>query len=185
MAYKFIQKFIVEGRKDKLIQLTLPYADDELAPVKSKATIDYHYGTLYKAYVDRYNKGEGDADFNEAGAFLHNIYFAQLKQPEGSNRPYDAILQFIEKHFKTFDSFKNEFEKKAMKIQGSGWVYLARDGEIKTIVNHEIKNDIVLLIDWWEHAWALDYQADKKSYLSNIWKIIDWRVINGVLGQSN
>ena len=185
MGYNFIQKFIVEGRKDKLIQLTLPYADDALAPVKSKETIDYHYGTLYKAYVDRYNKGEGDDDFNEAGAFLHNIYFGQLKSPEGSNRPYDAILQFIEKHFKTFDLFKSEFEKKAMKIQGSGWVYLAKDGEIKTIVNHEIRNDIVLLIDWWEHAWALDYQADKKSYLSNAWKIIDWRIINGVLGQSN
>jgi Fe-Mn family superoxide dismutase len=185
MAYNFIQKFIVEGRKDKLIQLTLPYADDELAPVKSKATIDYHYGTLYKAYVNRYNKGEGDDDFNEAGAFLHNIYFGQLKPPEDSNRPYDAALQFIEKHFKTFDLFKSEFEKTAMKIQGSGWVYLARDGKIKTIVNHEIKNDIVLLIDWWEHAWALDYQADKKSYLSNVWKIIDWRIINGVLGQSN
>ena len=152
MEFKFIQKFIVEGRKDKLIQLTLPYANDELAPVKSKETIDYHYGTLYKAYVDRYNKGEGDADFNEAGAFLHNIYFGQLTPPEGSNRPYDAILQFIEKNFKTFDSFKSEFEKTAMKIQGSGWVYLARDGEIKTIVNHEIRNDIVLLIDWWEHA---------------------------------
>ena len=185
MAYNFIQKFIVEGRKDKLIQLTLPYADDELAPVKSKATIDYHYGTLYKAYVDRYNKGEGDDDFNEAGAFLHNIYFGQLKSPEGSNRPYDAILQFIEKHFKTFDLFKSEFEKQAMKIQGSGWVYLAKDGKIKTIVNHEVRNDIVLLIDWWEHAWVLDYQADKKSYLSNAWKIIDWRIINGVLGQSN
>ena len=185
MAYNFIQKFIVEGKKDKLIQLTLPYDRNDLAPVKSKATLDYHYGTLYKAYVDRYNKGEGDDDFNEAGAFLHNISFGQLKSPEGSNRPYDAALQFIEKHFKTFDLFKNEVEKAAMKIQGSGWVYLSRNGEIKTIINHEIKNDIVLLIDWWEHAWALDYQADKKSYLSNIWKIIDWRVINGVLGQSN
>jgi Fe-Mn family superoxide dismutase len=185
MAYNFIQKFIVEGKKDKLIQLTLPYDRNDLDPVKSKATIDYHYGTLYKAYVDRYNKNEGDDDFNEAGAFLHNIYFGQLQKSEGSNRPYDAILQFIEKHFDTFDRFKEEFEKTAMKIQGSGWAYLARDGKIKTIVNHEIRNDIVLLVDWWEHAWALDYQADKKRYLTNIWKIINWRTINGVLGQGN
>jgi superoxide dismutase, Fe-Mn family len=184
MAYNFIQKFIVEGRKDKLIQLTLPYADDELAPVKSKATIDYHYGTLYKAYVDRYNKGEGDDDFNEAGAFLHNIYFGQLAPPEGSNRPYDAILQFIEKHFKTFDTFKSEVEKTAMKIQGSGWVYLARDGEIKTIVNHEIRNDIILLVDWWEHAFSLDYKADKQKYLQNLWKIINWRYINDKLSST-
>jgi Fe-Mn family superoxide dismutase len=45
-------------------------------------------------------------------------------------------------------------------------------------VNHEIKEDIALLIDWWEHAWALDYQSDKESYLNNIWKIIDWDVCN-------
>ena len=185
MEYKFIQSFIVEGRKDKLFQLRLPYARDELAPVTSKETIDYHYGTLYRGYVDRYNNGEGNSDFNEAGAFLHNIYFGQLKKPEGVNRPYDAILQFIEKHYKSYDSFKDEFERIAMGIQGSGWVYLSDSGEIKTIRNHEIKNDILLLVDWWEHAWALDYQADKKKYLANTWKIIDWRVINGLLGQGS
>ena len=178
MEFKFIQKFIIEGKKDKLIQLKLPYDREDLDPIKSKETLDYHYGTLYKAYVDRYNKGEGDDDFNEAGAFLHNIYFGQLKKPEGSNRPYDAILQFIENHFETFDLFKEQVEKTAMSIQGSGWVYLAKNGSIKTITNHEIKNDIVLLIDWWEHAWALDYQADKKKYLENQWKIMNWEHIN-------
>ena len=65
-----------------------------------------------------------------------------------------------------------------MSIQGSGWVYLSKSGKIKTIKNHEIKKDIVLLIDWWEHAWALDYQSDKKSYLNNIWSIINWDAIN-------
>ena len=72
-----------------------------------------------------------------------------------------------------------------MGIQGSGWVYLAKNGEIKTIVNHEIKQDIVLLIDWWEHAWALDYQVDKKKYLENQWKIIDWTKINTKLTEGN
>ena len=185
MTYSFIKKFIIEGKRDKLFHLPLPYEKSELEPVKSKETIDYHYGTLYKAYVDRYNKSEGDDDFNEAGAFLHNIYFGQLQKPQGANRPYDASLAFIEQHFKTYDRLRDEFETTAMKIQGSGWAYLAKDGEIKTIVNHEIRNDIVLLIDWWEHAWVLDYQADKKKYLENIWKIINWRVINGVLGQGN
>jgi Fe-Mn family superoxide dismutase len=65
-----------------------------------------------------------------------------------------------------------------MKIQGSGWVYLSTDGKIKTIVNHEIKNDILILVDWWEHAWALDYQSHKEKYLENIWKIMDWDRIN-------
>jgi Fe-Mn family superoxide dismutase len=185
MAFKFIQNFIVEGKKDKLVQLSLPYSRTDLESVMSKETIDYHFASLYKAYVDRYNKGEGDRDFNEAGAFLHNIYFNQFQSPSSSNNPNGAILELIEDKFKSFEAFKEEFAKVAMAIQGSGWVYLAKNGTIKTIVNHQIKEDIVLLVDWWEHAWALDYQADKKKYLENQWKIINWEVINGVLGQGN
>jgi len=181
MAFKFIQNFIVEGKKDKLVQLSLPYSRTDLEPVMSKETIDYHFASLYKAYVDRYNKGEGDRDFNEAGAFLHNIYFNQFQSPSSSNNPIGAILELIEDKFKSFEAFKEEFLKIAMGIQGSGWVYLARNGSIKTIVNHQIKEDIVLLVDWWEHAWALDYQADKQKYLENQWKIIDWGKINSVL----
>ena len=64
-----------------------------------------------------------------------------------------------------------------MKIQGSGWVYLSTSGKIRVIRNHEVRPDILLLIDWWEHAWALDYQSDKGKYFDNIWKIINWGVI--------
>jgi len=177
--YNFIKYVTLnEGHSPKTIEQTkLPYKRDALDPSLSEDTIDYHYGKLYKTYVDRYNKGEGDPDFNEAGAFLHDIYFTQFREPSNSG-PTGDILAFIEKHFKSFDVFKDEFEKTAMKIQGSGWVYLARNGDIKTIANHAIKQDIVLLIDWWEHSWALDYQADKKAYLRNTWKIIDWDKIS-------
>jgi Fe-Mn family superoxide dismutase len=176
--YNFI-KTLAEGRVIKeLKQVDLKYPADGLGRSLSKQTISYHYGKLYKAYVDRYNKGEGDADFNEAGAFLHSIYFSQFTKPKGSNKPNGAVLALIEEHHSSWEKFQAEFEKTAMAIQGSGWAYLAKDGKIKTIVNHQIKNDIVLLIDWWEHAFALDYQADKKGYLNNQWKIIDWDFIN-------
>ena len=175
--YNFI-KSLNEVQKKKLEQTALPYARDSLGRSLSKAALDYHYGKLYKAYVDRYNSGEGDPDFNEAGAFLHDIYFTQFRGPKGNNVPNGDIAEFINKHFKTWDKFKKDFETTAMKVQGSGWVYLSKSGEIKTITNHEIKKDIVLLIDWWEHAWALDYQADKKKYLENQWKIIDWDKIS-------
>jgi Fe-Mn family superoxide dismutase len=181
--YNFIKWTLHEGKTPKTLeQLTLPYKKNELDPAISEDTINYHYGKLYKAYVTRFNDGEGDADFNEAGAFLHNILFAQYRAPSASNTPTGPISEFITKHFKSFDKFKEEFNKVAMGIQGSGWVYLARDGSIKTIKNHEIKQDIILLIDWWEHAWALDYQADKKKYLENQWKIINWDAISSTVG---
>jgi len=176
--YNFI-KYVTEGKDHrKLEQISLKYARDGLGRSLSKQAIDYHYGKLYKAYVDRYNNREGDADFNEAGAFLHSIYFTQFRAPKNNNAPIGTISEFINRHFKSWEKFKTAFQKTAMGIQGSGWVYLAKNGEIKTIKNHEIKKDIILLIDWWEHAWALDYQADKQKYLENQWKIIDWDHIN-------
>lgn len=170
---------LVESKEKKdLVQAQLPVKRTALAPVKSKQTLDYHYGTLYKGYVDRYNAGEGDADFNEAGAYLHNIYFTQFQEPKTGNKPHGASLLLINRKFGNFAKFQAAIEKQAMAIQGSGWVYLSRSGDIKTIKNHQIKKDIAFLIDWWEHAWALDYQADKAQYLKNIYRIIDWEIVN-------
>jgi Fe-Mn family superoxide dismutase len=178
MPFNFIKTVLQEGKPHTLAIDPLPYGQDELAPAISKDTMEYHYGKLAKAYADRYNKGEGDPDFNEAGVFLHNILFQQYQAPANQNKPTGSVLELIESKFKSFDKFKEAFELAAMKIQGSGWIYLSMTGEIKTIKNHEIKKDILLLIDWWEHAWALDYQSEKKKYLENQWKIINWDHIN-------
>lgn len=149
-----------------------------LNPVMSRATIDYHYGTLAQGYVDRYNKGEGDPIFNMAGAFLHNVYFPQFTYPKATNKPFGISEQLIYDKYGSFAEFKRQFKTIAMKIQGSGWVYLSTDGSIKTIPNHQVRKDIALLVDWWEHAWALDYKANKQEYLDNIWTIINWQIVN-------
>lgn len=170
---------LIEANSKKQLTLNkLPYNRSGLAPVMSKATIDYHYGELAKGYVERYNKGEGDSAFNEAGAYLHNIFFPQLMSPKVGNKPTGASLALINRKYGSFDKFKEAIKKEAMKIQGSGWIYMSRSGEIKTIKNHQIKTDIALLIDWWEHAWAKDYGANKQKYLNNIWRIINWEKVN-------
>lgn len=164
--------------KEKLELKKLPYSDTSLSPVMSQTTIKNHYGKLARGYVDRYNKGEGDSQFNEAGAYLHNIFFPQLRAPKNGNSPSGASLSLINRHFGNFNEFKKRFEEEALKLQGSNWIYLSRQGQIKTIKNHAKRNDIALLIDWWEHAWVSDYGADKKKYLKNIWRIINWEYVN-------
>jgi len=178
--YRFI-KYLneAEAKQPKdLVQTPLPYGRSDLGKSLSKAALDYHYGSLYKGYVDRYNAGEGDPEFNEAGAFLHDIYFTQFREPKGSNNPVGKALDLINEKFQSFDKFKKEFETEAMKIQGSGWIYLSYKGEIKTIKNHGIKKDIALLIDWWEHSFSIDFRADKKAYLQGQWRIMNWDIIN-------
>jgi len=181
MSYSFIRNFITEGKPASLSIDALPYDKKDLSPALSKESLEYHYEHLAKTYAKRYNAGEGDPVFNEAGVFLHNILFQQYRESTANNAPTGKVSDLIVKHYKTFAKFKDEFEKVAMSVQGSGWVYLSRSGKIKTITNHAINKDIVLLIDWWEHAWALDYQHDKKKYLENQWKIINWDHINDTL----
>lgn len=172
---------LVEAKSDhKLEQVKLPYGRNALGPIMSSATLDFHYGKLYKGYVDRYNSGTGDKAFNEAGAYLHEIFFLQFKSPvpNGSVRPRGKILDLINRCSGNFVDFKKDFKEAAMKIQGSGWIYLSRSGTIRTITNHQKRSDIALLIDWWEHAWVNDYHSDKEKYLDNIWRIIDWEAVN-------
>jgi len=178
--FKFIKYVtLTEAQEPKtLTQTPLPYGRNDLGKSKSKASLDYHYGQLYRGYVDRYNAGEGDDDFNEAGAFLHDIYFTQFRAPKGSNNPVGKSLDLITEHFGSYDKFRDTFAKEAMKIQGSGWIYLSWRGEIKTIRNHEIRKDIALLVDWWEHAFQFDFGSNKKAYLQGQWRIINWEVIN-------
>jgi len=174
----YMQIIEASTRPAKLETTPLPYGERDLEPVLSKESLEYHYGHLARGYAKRYNAGEGNADFNRAGSFLHNKFFPQLRAPKGANRPRGAVLALIEEHFETYEDFKEAVKETAMKIQGSGWVYLSTSGAIKTIANHAVRTDICCLIDWWEHAWSLDYQWDKEKYLDNIWKIIDWDVCN-------
>jgi Fe-Mn family superoxide dismutase len=171
---------LAESKNEKLEQLKLPYSRKELNPVMSEATIKYHYDGLASKYSERYNAKEGDPNFNFGGAMLHNIFFSNLTPPKTSNKPQGLSKTLIEEEYGSFEKFKEAFEKEAMAIQGSGWVYMDYAGKLHTIANHEYKKTmkIALLIDWWEHAWALDYQQDKVKYLNNIWRIIDWSVVN-------
>lgn len=180
-----IIELLEDKSKPKDIEIIqLNFTDREVSPVLSKETLNLHYGKLAHGYADRYNKNEGDKDFNYAGVFLHNMLFTQFREVRNNNKPNGPMLGFINKHFGSYDSMKEKFQEETSTIQGSGWIYLADNGNIKVIKNHEVRNDILLLIDWWEHAWLLDYGSDKKKYLNEQWKIINWNVINTRWGKS-
>jgi Fe-Mn family superoxide dismutase len=177
-----------ESKKEKKLELVkLSYKLDELSPVLSKENVEYHYNVLSAGYVNRYNNNEGDTDFNYGGATLHNLFWSQLQKPKSSNNPTGEIKNFIEKHFKTFNEFQENLLSAAMTIQGSGWVYLAKNGSIKITPNQSYKSDILMPIDMWEHSFT-DYipaKDAKKKYIKNIIKIINWEVINHRLSTLN
>ena len=172
---------IREKKEEKLELVQLSYYPNGLVPVMSNATLKYHYNVLARGYVDRFNTQTEDANFNKQGAILHNIFFPQLQPYKKTNDPYGPIAELIDQKFNSYANFKEKFTQQAMKIQGSGWIFLNVQAKIEVIEDHSISgnpNRILLLVDWWEHAWALDYQADKYKYLTNHWLITNWNIIN-------
>ena len=134
---------------------------------------------MSNGYVTRYNNKEGDPDFNYGGAMLHNLFWEQLQKADGS-KPEGAIKELIEDKFGDLNSFVDEMIKTAMTIQGSGWVYLSKSGELKTTPNQSYKTDILMPIDMWEHSF-MDYipaKDAKKKYVESMMRIIDWEQIN-------
>ena len=130
--------------------------------------------------------------FNNAGQILnHELYFMQFKpcvadapcQPE----PCEAspLRKQIVKQWGSFEAFQADFEAKGTALFGSGWVWLAarEDGTLEILqcpgadnpVAHGLKP--VLTFDVWEHAYYLDYQNRRAAQLKELWKIVDWKVV--------
>ncbi|XP_071924258.1 superoxide dismutase [Fe] 3, chloroplastic-like isoform X2 [Coffea arabica] len=100
-------------------------------------------------------------------------FFWESMQPGGVSSPILGLLQQIEKDFGSFTNFREKFIDAALKLFGSGWVWLVLKREEKRLaivktsnaVNPLVWNDIPILnLDMWEHAYYLDYKYDKAKY---------------------
>lgn len=183
---------------------TLPYAKDALAPVISGTTIDYHYGKHLQTYVNNLNalvpgtpfEGKSveeivstapdGAIFNNAGQILnHTLYFQQFTPNPSRQEPEGKLAEAIRKNFGNFENFKDEMTQAASTLFGSGWAWLAMDKDGKLVIVKEANGSNplrhgmkpLLGFDVWEHAYYLDYQNRKTDHIANLWKIIDWQVV--------
>ena len=183
-------------------QPELPYPQNALEPAISAETISYHYGKHEKAYIDNLNrliKGTEFEDcdleevivrakgalFNNASqAWNHIFYFFQFS-PTGRHEPVGRLRTQIEDQFGSFDHFKSQFEQAGKTLFGSGWVWLSADAignrfiaqgkNAESPLTQDLKP--LLVFDVWEHAYYLDYQNRRPDYLSKLWEIVDWSVI--------
>ena len=180
----------------------LPYATNALEPVISQQTIEYHHGRHLQTYVNNLNnliqgtqfenadletivKQSDGAIFNNAGQILnHNLYFMQFS-PTGGGKPSGRLLQAIEAVWGSFENFQKEFETAGAGLFGSGWVWLAADNDGKLSIVKEINagNPLtkglkpLLTFDVWEHAYYIDFQNRRADHLNNLWKIVDWKIV--------
>jgi len=184
--------------------IDLPYSNEDLSSVISSETLSFHHGKHLQTYVNNLNnllkdselekysleeivKKSSGAIFNNAGQILnHNLYFLQFQKVKEDNKPEGKIAELINRDFKSFEDFKDEFSKKSAGLFGSGWVWLSlkADGKLEISQEQNAQNPItrgnipLLTIDVWEHAYYLDYQNRRAEYIEKFWSIINWKEVN-------
>jgi Fe-Mn family superoxide dismutase len=190
----------------------LPYAQDALAPVISKETIEYHYGKHHQAYVTNLNKlventpnanlgleelirkVQGQTNekkvFNNAAQVWNHTFYWHSLSPQGGGEPKGAIATAIQKSFGDFASFKQKFSEAAANQFGSGWAWVVKTDDgglaIEATSNAEtpmaVGKKCVLTIDVWEHAYYIDYRNARPKYIEEFWKLVNWDFASKNLG---
>ena len=173
----------------------LPYAMDALTPHISARTLEFHHGKHHAKYVSNLNgliegtdlasaplqeiivRTAGDASragvFNNAAQVYNHEFFWNCLWPGGGGEPGGALAAQIAKDFGVFAAFREQFSAAAEKLFGSGWVWLALDGAKLEIVQTSNADTPVahgkrplLTLDVWEHAYYLDYQNARPSFIA-------------------
>ena len=183
--------------------LALPYAEDALAPVISAETIRFHHGKHLQAYVNNLNaalpgsplenlpleevvvKAEGGMRNNAGQTLNHNLYFLQFAPKPARSAPSGLLAAALDRDFGSINGFMAEFVQKGVSLFGSGWVWLACDDQGKLQITQETNagNPVqhglhpLLTFDVWEHAYYLDYQNRRADQLKDLFRILDWTVI--------
>ncbi len=181
----------------------LPYKYNALEPYISEEIMRLHHTKHHQAYVDGLNKAEKalytgkqgkeplkhwlrEQAFHGSGHYLHTIFWFNMT-PESKKQPSDKILKQIEKDFGSWQNFKSLFTAAANSVEGDGWAVLLwspRSGKlaIQSFEKHQlfqIPDTIPLLVlDVWEHAYYLQHQNDKASYINNWWNVVNWENVN-------
>ena len=175
----------------------------------SRETIEAHY-KLYQGYVNKRNEILGkldgvdlssanqvysdlralkvDLSFAIGGIKNHEIYFEHLGGVGGD--PAGVFADLVKRDFGSVDAWKADL--KATGLAGRGWAWTAYDWDEGRLFNYvgDAQNSFpiwnatpLVALDVYEHAYFLDYQTDRASYIDAFFDNLDWDVVNGWVDQ--
>ena len=175
----------------------------------SRAAVEAHY-KLYEGYVAKRNEileqlaGVDFAKANQVyseiralkvglsfavgGIKNHEIYFEHLGGDGGA--PDGQIADLIARDFGSYDDWRRDL--KATGMAGRGWAWTAYDWDEGRVFNYvgDAQNTFpiwnatpLVALDVYEHAYFLDYQTDRASYIDAFFDNLDWSTVNDWVGK--
>jgi Fe-Mn family superoxide dismutase len=170
----------------------------------SRAAVEAHY-KLYQGYVAKRNEilgALGDVDAGSAnqvysefralkvdlsfaigGIKNHEIYFDHLGGNGGD--PDGLVADLIVRDFGSVAEWRADL--KATGMAGRGWAWTAYDWDEGRLFNYvgDAQNTFpiwnatpLVALDVYEHAYFIDYQTDRASYIEAFFANLDWDVVN-------
>ncbi len=169
----------------------------------SENQISQHRDILYAGYVNKLNEIEerqknvdiskanqtfsdlralkADETFALNGVVLHELYFENLG---GRNmKPKGKLSDLIAREFGSFERWSDVF--KACGMAARGWVMLGLsvyDGKLHNYCldahNSNVPVHVIplLVMDVYEHAYAIDFGVKRQPYIDAFMKNIEWNV---------
>lgn len=166
----------------------------------SEKTMQIHHDKLYVGYVNKRNeieeklattdRAQANATYSEYGElkreesfaanaiYLHEYYFNVLG---GDGKQTGDLIKAIEAEFGSYDKWLEDF--KAAGMCARGWVVLAYDFNTGHLHNYLCDSHNhggiwgampIIVLDMYEHAFFIDYGSDRKAYIEDYMKNLNW-----------
>lgn len=188
----------------------LDYEFSALEPFIDARTMEIHYTKHHQTYVNKLNEilekypelSEKSLEEllanlealpediraavrNHGGGHFNHSLFWQIMAPNAGGESRGELKAAIEKSFGSFTVFKEQFNKAAISLFGSGWVWLAKSKDNKLTIQSLPNQDSplsrglkpILGLDLWEHAYYLKYQNRRAEYVENWWQVVGWEKV--------
>ena len=170
----------------------------------SRASVEAHY-RLYQGYVAKRNEILGTLDgvdlgganqvyselralkvdltFAVGGIKNHELYFAHLGGEGGD--PDGGFRALVERDFGSVEAWRSDL--RATALAARGWAWTAYDWDEGRLFNYlgDAQNTFpiwnatpLVALDVYEHAYFLDFQTDRASYIEAFFNNLDWGVVN-------
>ena len=184
----------------------LPYPRTALQPQHSAQTLDLHHGQHHHGYVAALNtriagteldglplddivRSSQGSLFEAAAQAWNHAFFWQCLHPRAGGEPHGALAERITRQFGDVQKLREEFNRAALAVFGSGWAWLVQhpDGRLAIVTTRNAGTPLtgnstpLLACDLWEHAYYTDFQNDRARYLQAFWKLVNWDFVGAQL----
>jgi Fe-Mn family superoxide dismutase len=170
---------------------------------------------LYKSYVEALNSVSAKLDvadranannlnsefrnlkinetYNLNAVYLHELYLANISDVNSELTMDSLTYMRLQRDFGTFDDWQKDFIATCL-VSKNGWACTVYSTFLQRYINVAVdlhdQNVLfglypVIVIDMWEHAYFKDYLNNKKAYVTNMMREIDWQIIENRFKRSD